>query len=489
MPAIIKYYIVPIFFLCWSFTSQAQTIENNPTHNAAADALQPVPPDTAHQPAYFIINQIFITGNKKTKNYVIERELPFKRGDSILLPQLVSSFQRSKELLINTRLFTDVIVSLKTFHGYLVDVEIDVKERWYLFPVPYFRPVDRNLSAWAEKNYSLSRVNYGLKFLHSNFTGRNDRLRMWLITGYTRQIQLNYDQPASDKSLKHGFGFGVLYAALKEINISTNNNQQTFVNADTLVNAGKYLFKQSTATLNYFYRPALTTRHLIRFGLNYIQTDSMVAAINPKYFNNGSKKVFYPELSYTLEYQHADYIAYVLKGFMGDVNFTHRGVNAGMNLSQFTGRFTNGWPLGNKFYLGFQGFGTIKLPLEQPFFNQRLFGYGDVYLRGLEKYVVDGVAGMLLRSTIRKHIYSFSISGGGLPTLPRIPFAIYAKIYGDMGYAYNKTFTQNSLVNQMLYTAGAGIDIVSAYDFVFRCEYSFNQLGQSGIFLHIRNDF
>jgi outer membrane protein assembly factor BamA len=437
----------------------------------------------------FIINKIFISGNKKTKDFIITRELPFHQGDTVYLPDLVAGFQRSKELLINTRLFNDVIVSIKNFYGYLADIQIDVKERWYFFPVPYFRPIDRNLSAWADKNYSLSRVNYGIKLLHNNFTGRNDRLRMWLITGYTRQLQLNYDQPAADKSLKHGFGFGLLYAALKEINISTDNNLQTFVNTDNLGNTGKYLFKQSAVTLNYFYRPALTTRHLVKLGFTYIQTDSAVARINPKYLGNAAVKIFYPEFSYTLEYQKVDYIAYVLKGFMGDLNFTRRGVGGAMNLSQFTGKFTSGWPLGHQWYAGLQGYGVVKLPFDQPYYNERLFGYGDIYLRGLEKYVVDGVAGTMARTTLRRQLYSFSVNGGRLPTLQRIPFSFYAKVFGDMGYAYNKTFRQNSLVNQMLYSAGAGIDVVSAYDFIFRCEYSFNQLGQSGFFFHIRNDF
>jgi outer membrane protein assembly factor BamA len=460
-----------------------------PAGNNAADTGRSITPDTVHKRSLFIINAIFISGNKKTKPYIIERELPFKKGDAVYLPELVAKFQRSRELLINTRLFNDVIVSLKSFHGFLVDVQIDVIERWYIFPVPYFRPVDRNLSAWADKNYSLSRVNYGLKFLYNNFTGRNDRLRMWLINGYTRQVQLNYDQPYADKSLKHGYGFGIFYAALKEINISTDNNRQTFINTETLSNTDKYLVKQSIATLSYFYRPALTTRHSLKLGFNYVQTDSSVLNLNPKYFSNGVKKLFYPELSYTFEYQKVDYTAYVLRGFMGDINFTKRGINSDMNLSQFTGRFTNGWALGHKFYLGLQGYGVIKLPLEQPYFNQRLFGYGDIYLRGLEKYVIDGVAGAMFRSTVRKKLGSFNIGGGKLPTLERIPFAIYAKLFGDMGYAYNKTFTQNSLVNKMLYTTGVGIDVVSAYDFIFRCEYSYNQLGQSGFFFHIRNDF
>lgn len=481
MPASLKYvFLLPALCL-FTVSNGQQTI--------ASDPIQHLRTDTVLKPTAFIIGDIVISGNKKTKGFTILRELPFQKGDTVFLSQLVASFRRSKELLINTRLFNDVVISVKNFHGYLVDVQVDVKERWYIFPVPYFRPIDRNLSAWAEKNYSLSRVNYGVKFLHSNFTGRNDRLRIWLITGYTKQLQLNYDQPAADKSLKHGFGFGVLYSALKEINIRTDNNEQTFVNTDSLLNTGKYLFKQSGLSLNYFYRPELTTRHLVRLGFNYIQTDSAVAAINPKYLNNGARNVFYPELTYTLEYQKVDYIAYVLRGFMGDMSLSHRGINSDMNLTQLTGRFTSGWPLGHQFYAGLQGYGTVKLPLEQPYFNQRLFGYGDVYLRGLEKYVVDGVAGLLARGTVRKRLYNFDINGGRIPTLPRIPFAVYAKIFGDMGYAYNKTFTANALVNQMLYTAGAGIDIVSAYDFVFRCEYSFNQLGQSGFFFHIRNDF
>ncbi len=478
-----KYYILLILFLCFRLISWCQSSGNNISVNANRNIA-----DTSGKGSKFVINNILITGNKKTKAFIIERELPFKRGDSVYLSELVAAFQRSKELLFNTRLFNYVVVSLKNFNGYFVDVQIDVIERWYIFPVPYFRPVDRNLTAWADNHYSLSRVNWGIKFLHSNFLGRNDRLRVWLVTGYTRQVQLNYDQPASGKSLKHGFGFGFLYAALKEINVNTVNDKQFFINADTLSKTNKYLYKQFTGSVNYFYRPALTTRHVVRFSLNDIQTDSAVGIANPKYFNNNAQKVFYPELSYSIEYQKVDYAAYVLRGFMGDITLMHRGVNSDVNLTQLTARFTRGWPLGHNFYFGLQGYGTLKLPLEQPFFNQRLFGYGDLYLRGLEQYVVDGVAGTMLRSTLRKKLFSFDI-GGGLPTLPKIPFAFYIKVFGDGGYAYNKTFPQNSLVNKMLYTAGAGIDVVSAYDFIFRCEYSFNQMGQSGFFFHIRNDF
>ena len=50
-------------------------------------------------------------------------------------------------------------------------------------------------------------------------------------------------------------------------------------------------------------------------------------------------------------------------------------------------------------------------------------------------------------------------------------------------------FTNSILNNKLLYTYGAGFDVLSYYDFVAKIEYSFNQLGEKGLFLHIRRDF
>lgn len=41
----------------------------------------------------------------------------------------------------------------------------------------------------------------------------------------------------------------------------------------------------------------------------------------------------------------------------------------------------------------------------------------------------------------------------------------------------------------MLYTGGFGIDLVTLYDITFSVEYSFNQLGEKGLFLHSKGGF
>ena len=68
----------------------------------------------------------------------------------------------------------------------------------------------RNFSEWMHNaHFSLSRVNYGVNFRQSNFTGNNDKLVVGLITGYTHQLILRYQFPYIDKSLKWGVGAGL----------------------------------------------------------------------------------------------------------------------------------------------------------------------------------------------------------------------------------------------------------------------------------------
>src|SRR5207249_2955419 len=202
-----KYYLGVTVALFMHFKFYAQPTVLQSLQNSAPISLEQLisSSDTTKRSLFFI-GDIVITGDIKTKSYMIEREIPFKRGDSMTLNQLVNKFELARRQLMNTRLFNDVVVALKSFRGHMVEIQIDVKERWYLFPIPYIKIIDRNMSEWAKQGYGLERINYGAKFSYYNFTGRNDKLKAWFITGYTRQIQLSYEQPNADKSLKHGYG-------------------------------------------------------------------------------------------------------------------------------------------------------------------------------------------------------------------------------------------------------------------------------------------
>ncbi|MBL7698568.1 MAG: hypothetical protein JNK79_10425 [Chitinophagaceae bacterium] len=471
-----KIYPGLVVCLCYGFMSFAQpSAPETLTTERLAHKADPN--------ASFIIGEIVISGNKRTKNYIIERELPFKSGDSIQLPELVKKFETARQQLVNTRLFIEAIVALKSFRGYFVDISIEVKERWYIFPIPYIKPIDRNLSEWSKQGYGSDRLNYGFKFTHYNFSGRNDKFKLWLITGYSKQIQFQYDQPYADKTLKHGYKVSFSYASNKEYNFATVNNQQQF--SDTLGG-----IKNWSGSIEYNYRPALKTFHTLKFGFTHLGIDKSVTKVNPNYYKGEENNINIPEISYTLRHFDMDYVPYPLKGWMGEASITKRGIHSYTDMWQLLAKYTRAADLGKKWAFSWETKGVLRLPFDQPYYNTMMFGYQDMYLRGLEKYVIDGVAGVMSKQTIRKELFRFNV-----PTFinsgshAKIPFRVYAKVFGDAGYTHNKNPSLNSLTNKMMYTTGFGLDMVTFYDFVFRFDYSFNQLGQNGLFLHFKNEF
>ena len=163
-----------------------------------------------------------------------------------------------------------------------------------------------------------------------------------------------------------------------------------------------------------------------------------------------------------------------------------RGVTSAVNLTQLQVKAARYFEMPRKFYFSTSAEMHIRLPFDQPFFNQLMLGYNDSYLRGLEYYVVDGVAGGFIRNTLGKEIFKYRLKTGlKSKTYASIPFRFYLKGYGDVGYVYNKRKqVGNTLNNTFLYTGGIGLDVISIYDVVLRFEYSFNQFRERGVFVH-----
>ena len=467
--------------LCKAGAQRIQDVPSDisPANNSAEIKIN----DPVSEP--FIVRNIIITGNRKTKASVILREIPFRPGDHFQLQQLVFKFEEARKQLMNTALFHEVTVALKSFEGHNVDVLVDVKERWYLFPVPYFKIVDRNLNEWLVQNKaSLDRVNYGIKLMYNNVTGYNDKLNVWLMSGYTRQVSMNYDRLYFDKKMKWGAKLGFELGKNREVNYNTINNKQVF-----LKDTNNFIRSFFNTNIELTYRRAVKTRH--RFGIAFTQerVEDTIVRLNPSYFNPGRNSIRYPEVYYNLSFHNVDYIPYPLKGFEGVVNFSKKGFNHIVNVWELNVSTGNYWQIFPKTYLSINTAADLKLPFRQPFFNTHLMGYSALFMQGYEYYVIDGVAGGFLKTTFSEELFKFNIHLPKLKyeTINYIPFRIYGKIYGNAGYVYNPQPGQNFLNNQMLYSGGLGLDILTLYDIAIKLEWSFNQLGQNGIYLH-RND-
>jgi outer membrane protein assembly factor BamA len=457
--------------------------------NLAADALLHTTDEgtaVSDSTAQFTIKDIVITGNRKTKDYIVLRELPFKKAEHYSLKALVEKFELTRQQLMNTGLFRNVVVSLKGVQGYDAYVAIDLKERWYIYPIPLVKTVDRNINDWVvTQKMDLKRINYGLKLTHKNFTGRNDRLHANFVNGFTKHVSLRYDGLYLDKALKWSANVGVSLGQNHEIPYNTVNDKQVaYRNNNEFVNS--FFRSQFEVT----YRPAIRTRHTFGIGYSYEDVADTLFQLNSKY-SFQSNVVRFPELFYKLSHYNVDLIAYPRKGFIAEGSLVKKGVCSDINLWQLAALGSGYWPLNEKYVLNLRAAGMLKMPFRQTYITKQFLGYNNMFMQGYEYNVVDGVAGGYVKAILARQIFNtvLRLPVKRIERLNHIPVALYAKVYGNTGYVYNPEPGFNSLNNRLLYSGGAGLDIVLFNDFVIKLEYSANQFGQKGLYLHRRDHF
>lgn len=448
------------------------------------------PADSASQPdkerQMVQIDKIFVHGNKKTKEYVIRREVSLEEGEVVSLAELEDILKEDRQRIFNTRLFQKVETTAIPLSDNLYDVLIEVSERWYVVPVPIFNLVDRNFNDWWEnQERDLSRVNLGAKFTHYNFRGRREKLSLVAQFGYTRSMLAQYYVPYIDKTRKNGMGISLQYATNNNIPLRTTEHKRIFIDDE------KPLREVYGASLNFTRRASFYNTHTasLSFFSNYIA--DTVLALNPDYLMTGNNMLRYFSLSYNFRRDLRDVFSYPLRGFLINADVTKRGLGIfnDLNLFSVEATYNHHVPLNNKFFFSNSFTGRISAPKAQPYHLLTGMGYGGKYIRGYELYVIEGQHLLLNKTELKYELFKEDIALGGVMPLEQfrhLPFAVYPKLYLDAGYVFMPvSYPSNELlVNRPLWGGGAGLDVVSFYDFVFRMEYSFNSLGERGFFLH-----
>ncbi len=438
------------------------------------------------------VSSIKITGNKRTKGYIIEREMQFKVGDYLKKGEMPASFKQARTQVYNTNLFIEVKIDSLVLPDTTLQVNVYVRERWYIFPTPKFSLIDRSYKEWIKTfNADLNRVVYGIDFTHYNFSGRRDQLSITLLSGYARNISFSYSSPYSNSKLTEGFGISASITQNKEIGFRTSYDNKPLV-----FNKGKALIYTKEGFVrdnyqvdgSYSWRRGYFKRTGVSLGLNYLVVNDSITDIkyNPNYFGNKNTKQFYTDINFGVAYANTDKNAYPLNGLIYNYGISKRGLgfSGGINSATLFGSFAKYIPHKHNFFSSIKSSAILKVPFNQAYINQRAIGFGSLRLRGLELYVIDGVAAFTTNYTFSKKLLSFRIPiPFKIKALPYVPFTFFVKTYADMGYSYIPQQYNTRLNNRFLYTGGIGLDILSLYDLVFKIEYSFNQLGQKGLFL------
>ena len=435
----------------------------------------------------FQINKIEILGNKKTKQHIILREMYVQPGDTMNYTELKNRLEQSRKNLYNSFLFNEIKFEVFDSTTNSLSLKVLLQERFYTFIIPSMEIADRNFNVWwVEKHHDLQRLNIGGNLLQRNIRGRNETMTITAQVGYTRQLGIQYEFPFIDKKLTKGL---VLYANVygnKEAAAITFENKQIFIRDDN-----QFIRRKRIAGGMFRYRPKIFIRHTFELNFTKSSIEDSLAKLNPKYFLNGKTEQHFFFLKYQFEYDHRDVKAYPLKGFLIMFNATQYGLlqSDNVKMNEFNLLLSKYFALPHQWYLYHSIKGQLSFPTHQPYYLQSGLGYGYEFVRGYEYDVIDGQHFVLNRNEIKRKIFNkkFPVH---YKYLENLPFQIYLKAFIDAGYVVDKFYyINNPLNNSWLVSYGAGVDFVTAYDLLLRCEISRKKTGETGLFLHMRANF
>ncbi len=426
---------------------------------------------------------IGVTGNRRTKAYVILRELAFAPGERFPAAELPERLARSRTQLGNTALFGEYAIRDSVSPEGCLYLDLDLTERWYFFPVPVFELADRNVNVWIDQfGADIGRINFGLNPTFYNLTGHKDDLEGYLQWGFTPKIELDYTRPYVGRHPNHGIGFLASYSLNRQVAYRNVDNLEAFAVFDD------FALRRFRAEARYTHRRGLYAFHTAELRFNRHRISDTVAALHPAFFGAGRTRQDFFSLRYTFLHDRVDFRAYPLRGHYTELAARKIGLGLFGDLDQWVlmARHNQYVPLPAGFNLGVQLIGKTALAREHPYYTIEGLGYCEEMVRGYQLLAVDGQHYALAKTNLKHKVLDFSI-GNPLPgdnSYGRIPFAFWLKGFADAGYVRDAVFAEgNDLTNTWMLGYGVGLDVVTFYDWVFRFEYAFNRLGQSGLFL------
>ena len=441
------------------------------------------------------IDSIYILGNKHTKDRVILRELTFSVSETISIDDDLDAIAEYNEnRILSLGLFNKVSIDFKesSSKNSLIAV-IVVNENWYIYPSPIFELADRNFNLWwYDLNRDLSRVNYGIRGEHINLTGNRDKLSLTVQGGYTRKLELKYNFPFIDSEGKWSASFNAFYSDVKEIAYQTIGNKTQFGRFNDEVMLTRRRFSMQVG-----YRKDLFVFHDFRFEFHNNSINEFAAeSLNPNYFLFGDTRNRFLYFNYALIYDKREFIIYPESGFYFLFNFRKEGLyvfNDYNNMSVWA-EFEQFFNYNSKLLWNYKVKAKTNLIRNQlAFANNSALGWGRDVIRGYELYAVDGSDYVYLKTGLHYKFFerSFDISKAiPLAQFNKIDLKFYLAAGFDMGYVNERHYAEtNDFSNRLIYGYGPSFNIMIYNTYLFIFDYSFNHLGEGGLYISNRISF
>ena len=440
------------------------------------------------------VSGIEISGQQKTKELVILRELDFTVGDTISQSCLAERLERNRTNLLNTALFTEAELNISEWNhdGRQIVVSVVVKEAWYLYIIPIVELADRNFNVWwQEHDHAFERLNLGISAQHINLSGVRDRLKVKGQVGYTPKFEINYQLPYFNPEKSLGITADVFWSSNKEVAYLSEGNKQIFYKNDR-----SSVFRRFRIQTGIRYRPNLYLTQDVDLFFHSNRVDPVIALENnPDFFLDQKSQQNYFALRYKGVYDSRDLQLFPTRGLMCGIEITKEGFGSSDDVNNLSiAPFVEyHYPITERMSIGTLVKGQYDVVRKkQPFWNYQALGHGRDYIRGYELYIINGLDFAYAKTSITTRLIDSKINWKKkMPKVFReMPYQLYLNLNFDIGYVNDPFYyTGNPLVNSTLTGGGPGLSLVVYHTFALHVEYNRNHLGENGLFLHTKTSF
>lgn len=436
---------IPVLILLFVLTFSA---------NAQGDTAQPV-----LLKSFGLIDTVVVLGNEKTKESIILREMTLKPG----MEATVEAVEYDRGRIYSTGLFTSVDISVIPFEQKNLML-VDVKERWYIIPLPLFGFRDGD----PKKAY------YGGGLLHNNFRGLNQKLFGSIVFGYNPSLAFQYSDPWIDREHNLYFGGGLSFSRVRNRSAITVAGMPNFDELHYDINAtlGKRFTLYNTAGINLGYRIVKVTES---------RPGRTISA-------DGTDRFLYGSISFTHDTRNLR--DYTTQGTLVSLYITKTGFGESeVSFTRFGADFRRFTPLPLDFTLATRLFGSVVSGSTIPTYSRSYFGYGE-RIRGHFKTVFEGenIAGssVELRWPLLKP-RTIIFDAIKLPREFSIwRFGISLELFADAGTTW---FRKTKVFDAFASGYGGGVVFLLPYDFVLRTEYAWSDMRKGQFIVDFRGSF
>lgn len=442
------------------------------------------------------ISNIYINGNKHTKNTIILNEIPFSKGDIMSRKLLDKNIDDTKENLTNLSLFNYINISTEKDSLFIINkmvdstleyinVNISVEERWYYWPMLNIKLEERNLNSWIKKG-EMNRITYDVGMRIYNMFGNNHKLTFSGSFGFEKGFNFSYSNIALNRQRTLLIGVSGYSLFNKTLNVKSEENKPVYIKYND-----RFISKNYGMSFNFAYRSSIRQKHEVSVEFDRGSILDTVLQVNPAYWGiHGTvSHTFSVGYNYTIEGR--DYNIYPTSGYY---------INCGLRLSDVNGfelvysKFKLNCqyyaPLSERWYWGSKINLSANHKSKNAYIYDKALGYDNINMVGYDYYVADGQVFTIINNNIRYKIMSKKVVQlnflSALSKFNKIHFTIYAKLNVDAGYVFNKHKNEgNRLENRPLYGSGLGIDVVTYYDTILSISYAINKFGEKGFFFGI----